>query len=62
VEDARLWRGGIWPGTGVRVNFFREHLQKRSFNGIIEVGKESLLLKLDHCKIELIRARPGSRA
>ncbi len=59
-DDTRLWPNGSWPVQGNPVGFFRDHLQRRSFNGIIEVSTENLKLKLENCSIEVVRARPNA--
>jgi hypothetical protein len=60
VSDQRLWPKGICPVKGGACTFFRDHLQRRSFNGIIEVGASSLQLKLDNCKIAVIPAQSSA--
>lgn len=61
VTDKRLWPKGNChvKGDANAAAFFREHLQRRSFNGMIEVAAASLRLKLGGCKIEVIRASSG---
>jgi hypothetical protein len=54
--DKRLWLDEKWPIGRDLVTFFRDHLQRHSFNGILEVPADSLNLKLENCKIEVIRA------
>jgi len=59
LPDVRLWPKGVCPvkGNANAVAFFRDHLQRRSFNGIIEVAKAGLRLKLAGCKIAVVPAR-----
>jgi hypothetical protein len=60
-DDPRLWPNGSWPVTGSPPDFFREHVQKRALpKEIIEVSMEGLNLKLENCKIEVIRARSNA--
>lgn len=54
--DKRLWPDGKWPVGRDLVGFFRDHLQRHSFNGILEVPADSLNLKLENRRIEVIRA------
>ncbi len=58
LSDARLWSKGECPvrGGANAVAFFRDHLQRRSFNGIVEVGKTSLRLRTGVCEIAVIPA------
>lgn len=61
IKDERLWTNGKWPGTGSPVTFFRDHLQRRGFNGIVEITQENMTLKLgSHGGIKVIRARLNS--
>lgn len=54
--DKRLWLDEKWPVGRDLVAFFRDHLQRHSFNGILEVAADSLNLKLENYRIEVIRA------
>jgi len=62
LSDARLWPKGICPvkDTANAVAFFRDHLQRRSFNGIIEVAKANIRIKSGECKIVVIAAHSNS--
>jgi hypothetical protein len=54
--DKRLWLNEKWPVGRDLVAFFRDHLQRHSFNGILEVPADSLNLKLENRRIEVVRA------
>jgi hypothetical protein len=62
VNDSRLWPRGVCPINGNVVSFFREHLQRHSFNGIIEVStkRSPASLKLEKCKIGVIKAQANA--
>ncbi len=59
MADKRVWVNGAVPDRNDPAGFFRDHLQRRSFNGIIEVSQSqnSLNLRLGNGTIEVIQAR-----
>jgi hypothetical protein len=60
-KDKRLWTTDPVPVKGEDVTFFREHLQRKGFNGIVEVTKENLILKLgNNGSMDVICARSSS--
>jgi hypothetical protein len=62
MTDKRVWAKGVVPGRNDPAGFFRDHLQRRSFNGIIEVSQshDSLNLKLGNGAIEVIQAKSNA--
>jgi len=52
--DQRLWPNGTCPIGRSPAEFFREHLQRRCLNGVIEVAGDCI--RLEGCQIKIIRA------
>ena len=56
-QEERLWPNRTCPAQGKGVNFFRDHLQRRSFNGIVEVAEHEVRLLVGTCAVGVTKAR-----